>query len=106
MQNGNLKKNDQVKVLAGRDKGKNGKIIKIIADKDRVVVEKVNLIKKHQKPDQKSKGGIVEKEASIHLSNLMFLCPKCNKASRVGVRILQDGNKTRVCKKCNELLDA
>lgn len=106
MQKGYLKKGDQVKVIAGKDKGKTGKIVKTVADKDRVIVEKVNLVKKHQKPDQKSKGGIVEKEGSIHLSNVMYLCGKCNKPTRVGIKFLQDGKKTRVCNKCEEILDA
>ncbi len=106
MQKGYLKKGDQVRVIAGKDKGKTGKVLKTIANKDRVIVEKVNLVKKHQKPDQKSKGGIVEKEGSIHLSNLMYLCGKCNKPTRVGIKLLQDGKKARMCNKCEEILDA
>ncbi len=105
MQKGLLKKGDLVKVVAGKEKGKSGKILKTIADKDRVIVEKVNLVKKHQKPDQKSKGGIVEKEAAIHRSNVMYLCGKCNKAARLGIKIMEDGKKARVCNKCRETLD-
>ncbi len=101
-----LKKGDMVKVVAGREKEKTGKILKTIADKDRVVVEKINLVKRHRKPDAKGKGGIVEKEASMHVSNVMFLCGKCNAGVRVGYKILDDGKKMRVCNKCKEILDA
>jgi large subunit ribosomal protein L24 len=100
-----LKKGDMVKVIAGREKEKTGKILKTIADKDRVVVEKVNLVKRHRKPDAKGKGGIVEKEASMHASNVMYLCGKCNVGVRIGYKILDDGKKTRVCGKCKEQLD-
>jgi large subunit ribosomal protein L24 len=100
-----LKKGDTVKVIAGKEKGKTGKIMKIISKKDRVTLEKINLIKKHQKPDAKGKGGILEKEGSLHISNVMFICGKCNSAVKIGYRVLDDGKKVRVCKKCNELLD-
>jgi large subunit ribosomal protein L24 len=100
-----LKKGDTVKVIAGKEKGKTGKIMKIISKKARVTVEKLNLIKKHQKPDAKGKGGILEKEGSLHISNVMFLCGKCNSAVKIGHRALEDGKKVRICKKCNELLD-
>jgi large subunit ribosomal protein L24 len=100
-----LKKGDTVKVIAGKEKGKTGKIMKIISKKARVTVEKLNLIKKHQKPDAKGKGGILEKEGSLHISNVMFLCGKCNSAVKIGYRALEDGKKVRICKKCNELLD-
>jgi len=106
MKKGYLKKGDQVKVIAGKDKGKTGKIIKTVISTNRVIVEKINLVKKHQKPDQKTKGGIVEKEGSIHISNVMYLCGKCNRPTRLGMKFLQDGNKTRVCNKCEEILDA
>ncbi len=100
-----LKKGDMVKVIAGREKDKTGKILKTIADKDRVVVEKVNIVKRHRKPDAKGKGGIVEKEAPLHVSNVMYLCGKCNAGVRVGHKILDDGKKARVCSKCKEILD-
>jgi len=100
-----LRKGDTVKVIAGKEKGKTGKIMKIIGKKSRVTVEKINFIKKHQKPDAKGKGGIVEKEGSLHISNVMYLCGKCNRAVRIGYRTLEDGRKVRVCRKCNELLD-
>jgi len=100
-----LKKGDMVKVIAGKDKGKTGKILKIVSDKDQVVVEKLNIIKRHKRPDAKGKGGIVEKEGPISVSNVMFLCSKCDTGVKVGFKILEDGRKNRVCKKCNEILD-
>lgn len=100
-----LKKGDVVKVLAGKEKGKSGKILKFSKDRSRAFVEKVNMVKKHKRPDAKGKGGIMEKEGAIHLSNLALLCGKCNAGARVGYRILEDGKKVRVCKKCKELLD-
>ena len=106
MQEMRLKKGDTVKVIAGKEKGKTGKILTTVTDKQRIVVEKVNLLKRHKKPDAKGKGGILEKEGSIHVSNVMYLCGKCNKAARIGVKVMDDGKKTRVCKKCRETLDA
>jgi large subunit ribosomal protein L24 len=101
---GRLKKGDMVKVMAGKDKGKTGKILKAIPEKDKVVIEKVNLIKKHKRPDQKSKGGVVEKEASIHISKVSLLCGKCNAPARIKNRILEDGKKIRICSKCNDVI--
>jgi large subunit ribosomal protein L24 len=100
-----LKKGDTVKVIAGREKGKTGKIQSTIVDKARVVIEKVNLIKRHKKPDAKAKGGIIEKEGPIHVSNVMYLCNKCGTGVRIGYKILEDGKKVRVCAKCHEILD-
>jgi len=100
-----IKKGDTVKVIAGKEKGKTGKILSTIADRQRVIVEKVNLIKKHKKPDAKGKGGIVEKEGSIHVSNVMVLCGKCGTGVRIGYKIMDDGKKMRVCGKCHEILD-
>ncbi|MGD0022745.1 MAG: 50S ribosomal protein L24 [Smithellaceae bacterium] len=99
-----FKKGDMVKVLAGKDKGKTGKILKTIPDKERVVIEKVNMIKKHKKPDQKTKGGVVEKEDSIHISKVGLLCNKCNTAVRVRNKMLEDGKKVRICSKCNDVI--
>lgn len=106
MQGKKLKKGDTVKVIAGREKGKTGKIIKTVADRNKVIVEKVNMIKKHQRPDAKVKGGIVEKEGPLPSSNVMILCNKCNRGVRVGYRLLEDGKKARICRKCGEILDA
>jgi len=105
MQAKRLKKGDIVKIIAGKERGKTGKVLKIVVDKDQVVVEKLNIVKRHKKPDAKAKGGIVEKEGPINISNVMFLCSKCDTGVRVGYKILEDGGKTRVCKKCNETLD-
>ncbi len=101
-----IKKGDIVQVLTGKEKGKTGKVLNILKKKNRVVVEKLNLIKKHQKPDAKGKGGIVEKEGSIHLSNVMLFCSKCNSGARAGFKVLEDGEKVRFCKKCNETMDS
>jgi large subunit ribosomal protein L24 len=103
----NIKKNDQVQVLSGKDRGKTGKVLKVDPGKNRAIVEGLNFVQKHTRPNpQKNiKGGILPKEASIHLSNLMMVCKRCNKRSRVGISVLQDGRKGRVCKKCNELMD-
>ena len=101
-----LKKGDTVMVIAGKEKGKTGKILKVINKKDRVVVEKLNFVKKHQRPDAQGKGGIVEKEGSVHISNVMLMCNKCDTGVRVGYKSLEDGKTVRVCKKCNEILDA
>jgi large subunit ribosomal protein L24 len=106
MQAKRLKKGDMIKVIAGREKGKTGKVLKVDSDKRKLFVEKLNIVKKHQKPDAKGKGGIVEKEGAIDISNVMFLCNKCEAGVKVGYKILDDGKKVRVCKKCHELLDA
>ncbi|MHB8828242.1 MAG: 50S ribosomal protein L24 [Syntrophales bacterium] len=106
MQIKRLKKGDTVKVISGKEKGKTGKIQSVIVDKERVVVEKINLIKKHQKPDAKGKGGIVEKEGPLHISNVMYLCSKCGVGVRIRYKFLDDGKKVRVCAKCQEILEA
>lgn len=102
---GRIRKGDTVVVLTGKSKGKQGQVIRVIPKKDRVVVERVNMIKRHTRPSQKSQGGIVEKEASIHVSNVALVCPKCNKGVRIGFRIHEDGSKVRFCRSCNEELD-
>ncbi|MGV8079359.1 MAG: 50S ribosomal protein L24 [Syntrophales bacterium] len=101
-----LKKGDIVKVIAGKEKGKTGKVLKTLGEKKRVVVEKVNVVKRHKRPDAKGKGGILEKESSIHASNVMLLCSKCNTGVRIGHQVLEDGKKVRICRKCQEILDA
>ena len=93
-----VKKGDMVQVTTG-------KVLTIIKDKNRVVVEKMNMVKKHQRPDAKGKGGVVEKEGSIHMSNVMLMCNKCNAGVRIGFKVLEDGKKVRICKKCKEILD-
>ena len=102
-----IKLNDQVEVTAGKDKGMVGKVIKAFRDTDRIIVEKVNMIKRHTKPNMANQqGGIIDKESANHISNVMLLCPKCSKATRVGVKSLDDGAKVRVCKKCGESVEA
>jgi large subunit ribosomal protein L24 len=100
-----VKKNDLVMVTAGKDKGKTGKVLRIVKKKDRLIVEKINMIKRHVKPSQKSKGGIMERENPIHLSNVMIYCEKCSKPVRTGKKVLEDGRKVRFCKKCEEAID-
>jgi len=102
-----IKKNDQVFVLTGKDRGKTGKVLKVLPDVARAIVEGLNFQQKHTRPNpQKNiKGGILPKEAAIHLSNLMVVCKRCNKRARVGISRVQDGRKVRVCKNCDELLD-
>lgn len=101
-----VKTGDKVKVIAGRDKGKEGTIIKAIPKEDRVVVEKVNLVKRHQKPTQEfPDGGIITKEAPIAVSNVMVVCKSCKSATRIGHTFLENGKKTRVCKKCGKPLE-
>ena len=101
----NIVKNDTVKVISGNHKGKIGKVLKVFPKTKRIIVEKVHLVKRHQKPrSQQDPGGIIEKEASIHVSNVMLVCPKCSKPTRTGVGSLSDGKKVRVCKACKEML--
>ncbi|HFC47034.1 MAG TPA: 50S ribosomal protein L24 [Dissulfuribacter thermophilus] len=99
-----IRKNDRVQVITGKDRGKVGKVLRVIPRKSRAIVEGVNIVKKHQKPTPGSQGGIIEKEASIHISNLMLICPKCTDPVRVGFKILEDGSKVRICKKCGEVI--
>jgi large subunit ribosomal protein L24 len=100
-------KSDNVIVLSGNDQGKTGKILKVFPDKNRAVVEGVNLIKRHTRPTRDlPQGGIIEKEAPVHISNLKVICPKCNRPTRVGIRILEDKSKVRYCKhpNCGEII--
>lgn len=102
----NVKKGDRVKVIAGKDKGKEGEIIRSLPSKGRVVVEKVNMIKKAMRPTQQNpQGGISTMEAPINISNVMLVCPSCKAATRVGHRVKDDGKKVRVCKKCGKDID-
>lgn len=101
-----IKSDDQVEVIAGKDKGRVGKVLRVDRKQGRAIVEKINMIKRHTKPNQTvQQGGIIDKEALIQLSNLMLICPKCTKTSRVGRKILEDGSKVRICKKCGEPVD-
>jgi large subunit ribosomal protein L24 len=101
-----LKKNDKVMVISGKEKGKVGKILKTFPGKNRIIVEKVNYIKRHTRPGGKvSKGGIIEKEAPLHISNVMLICGKCTDPVRVGHQKQSDGKTVRICKKCGEILE-
>ena len=102
----NIKKDDRVLVVAGREKGKVGKILKVDPAKQRAVVEKVNMIKRHTRAGQSSQGGVLEREAPLALSNLMVLCPKCNQPGRVARKKLENGKSARFCKKCGEYMDS
>ncbi len=100
-----LKKGDKVIVVAGKNKGSTGEIIKVLPNKSRAIVRGINIVKKHTKPTQNSAGGIVEKEGSIHISNIAYFDEKENKPSRIGFRILEDGRKVRMSKKSGEVID-
>jgi large subunit ribosomal protein L24 len=101
-----IKKDDKVKVLAGKDRGKIGKVIKVDRKKQRILVENINVAKRHTRPTaQNRQGGIVESEAPVHSSNVMLMCNKCVKPVRIKMQQLDDGKKVRVCRKCNEQID-
>jgi len=101
-----IRRNDNVLVIAGRDRGKKGKVHRLYPAQGRALVEGVNRIKRHTKPRGGARqAGIIEREAPVPISNLMLLCTKCNQPTRVGFRFLDDGTKVRVCKKCQEVID-
>ncbi len=102
-----IRKNDNVVVITGRDRGKRGRVLRVLPDKNRLVVEGVNFVKRHTKPNpsQNVKGGIVEREASMHASNVQLVCPECGAPTRVGRRVLGDGRKVRICRKCEGVVD-
>ena len=101
-----IKKGDTVMVISGRERGKTGKVLSLRPVEGKVTVEKLNIIKRHTKPSQKIRqGGIIEREAPMSLANVMFLCGNCNKATRLGIRVLEDGRRVRVCRKCNEVVE-
>jgi large subunit ribosomal protein L24 len=98
-------KNDMVLVVSGNAKGKKGKVLKVFPAKQRVIVEGVNFIKRHTRKSQKNpQGGIIEKEAPIHASNVLVICPKCGKPTRIGRKVLEDGKRIRNCNSCGEML--
>jgi large subunit ribosomal protein L24 len=102
-----LRKNDTVQVMTGKDAGKRGKILKVLPERNRVIVQGVGFVKKHTKPNPQRniKGGIAEREAPVHASNVMILCGECGKATRIGAKRLSDGRKVRICRKCEGVLD-
>ena len=102
-----IKKDDKVKILTGKDKGKISKVLKVIKKSNKVVVENINVVKVHQKPTQASpQGGIVEKSMPIEVSNIILMCNNCVKPTRVSIKELENGKRVRVCKKCNEQIDS
>ncbi len=101
-----VRKGDTVMVVAGKERGKRGKVLRVFPDKNRVVIERVNMIKKHQRPTQKVRqGGIIEREGGIHLSNVMLVDPTSDKPTRIGMKALADGKKVRVARKSGEIID-
>jgi len=101
-----VKRGDTVAVIAGKERGKRGKVLRVLPTTGRLIVEKLNMIKRHQRPTQKLRqGGIIEREGTIPLSNVMVICTKCERPTRVGVGGLADGRKVRVCKRCREMID-
>jgi large subunit ribosomal protein L24 len=102
----NIRKDDKVKIIAGKDRGKIGKVLKVDGKKNRIVVENINMVKRHTRPSAKSKqGGIVEGEASIDRSNVMLMCGKCLSPTRIKMKRLENGKKVRTCRKCDEIID-
>jgi large subunit ribosomal protein L24 len=101
-----VRRGDLVGVITGRERGKRGKVLRVLTDKNRVVVEHVNMIKKHQRPTQKLRqGGIIEREGALALSNVLPICGSCDKPSRTGTKLLADGRKVRTCTRCDEPID-
>ena len=102
-----VRKNDNVLVITGKDRGKRGRVLKIDPVKNRIVVEGVNMIKRHTKanPGKQIKGGIVAREASLHCSNVQLICPECGIQTRIGHKLLGDGRKVRICRKCEGVVD-
>ncbi|HKF67163.1 MAG TPA: 50S ribosomal protein L24 [Vicinamibacterales bacterium] len=102
-----IRKNDNVLVITGKDRGKRGRVLRVVPGDNRLVVEGVNMIKRHTKPNpgKNIQGGIVEREASIHASNVQLVCPECGTQTRVGHKILGDGRKVRICRKCEGVVD-
>ncbi len=100
-----IKKNDNVKILTGKDKGKTGKVLTVFPEKSRALVQGLNMVKKHaRRTSQDQQGGIIQKESTVSLSNLMVMCQKCSKPTRIGFSTLSDGTKVRTCKRCKELI--
>ena len=102
-----LRKNDLVVVVSGKDAGKQGKVLKVIPEKNRVIVQGVGFVKRHTRPNPQRniKGGIAEREAPIHASNVMIVCGECGKRTRIGAKVLADGAKARICRHCEGVLD-
>lgn len=102
-----IRRNDTVLVTTGKDRGKKGRVIRVVTEKNRLIVEGVNLIKRHTKPNpaKNIKGGVVQREATLHASNVQLVCPECGAHTRIGHKVLEDGRKVRVCRKCDGVVD-
>ncbi len=102
-----IKRDDEVLILAGKDRGKRGKVLRLSSGGERAVVENINMLRRHTRPNPQRniKGGIVERESPLRLSNLMVICRECGKPTRVGYKLLSDGQKVRICKKCEGTID-
>jgi large subunit ribosomal protein L24 len=101
-----IKRGDTVMVVSGKEKGKKGKVLLVSPERNRAIIEALNMATHHERPSQRNpQGGLVQKEASIHASDLMLVCTKCGKPTRVGRKVLEDGTKVRACKKCSEIID-
>jgi large subunit ribosomal protein L24 len=102
-----IRRNDHVQVITGKDRGKKGRVLRVIADKNRLVIEGVNFVKRHTRPNpgRGVKGGILEKEAPLHASNVQLVCPECGAVTRIGHKLLEDGRKVRICRKCEGAID-
>ena len=102
-----IRRNDNVVITTGKDSGKRGRVLKVLPAKNRLIVEGINIIKRHTKPNpqRQVQGGIVQREASVHASNVQLVCPECGKPTRLGKKILGDGRKVRVCRKCEGVVD-
>jgi large subunit ribosomal protein L24 len=101
-----IKKGDSVMVLAGKDKGKTGQVLTVLNQESRIVVQGVNMVRRHTRPSAQTTGGIIQKEASLHVSNVAHVDPKTNEATRVGFRVLEDGRKVRYAKRSGEVIDS
>ncbi|MBA3948334.1 MAG: 50S ribosomal protein L24 [Acidobacteria bacterium] len=102
-----IRRNDSVQIIAGKDRGKKGRVLRVLAEKNRLVVEGINFVKRHTRPNPGKgvKGGILEKEAPLHASNVQLVCPECSAPTRIGHKVLEDGRKVRICRKCEGVVD-
>jgi large subunit ribosomal protein L24 len=106
MADAHVRRGDTVGVIAGKERGKRGRVLRVLPEAGRVLVEKVNMIKRHQRPTQKLRqGGIIEREGALALSNVLVVCGRCDRPVRTGIQILADGRKIRVCRRCRESID-
>jgi len=101
-----VRKGDQVKVISGNERGKEGEVLQVLTEKNRVLVRGVNFVKRHQRPNARQReGGIIEREGAIHISNVMVVCPECDLPARIGFQRNEDGEKMRLCRKCKEMFE-